>query len=90
MASQRFFKDLATGLSALRMGHLIEAKGLIDIGITLDNKSRGVFIKLIGMGPDPTVLSLFKYKGKSIAKALLGTEPDKVITAHIDSALEGV
>ncbi len=86
MGVQIVFKYLAAGFGAFLMAPLLKTKGVVDIRITLHNESGGVIVKLVDMGPYPTVLGFLKNKGKSILKCLPGSQPDKLIAAHIHAA----
>ena len=83
-------KDPPTGFRALLVAHVLEAEGVVDIGIAFDNEGRSVLVKLVGVGPDPAVLGFFEDKGKGIPERLLGAQPDKLVAAHINVAVEGL
>ena len=42
------------------------------------------------MGPDPTVIGLFKYKGKRISESLMRSQPHKFVRASLYSAFKNV
>ena len=61
-------KNRAAGLDRVLFGQGIKSPGIPGGLGTFDNEGRRVFVKLVGMRPDPAVLCFLEYKGKRIVE----------------------
>ena len=90
MTIQVLLENLAAGFSALGMGHVLKAQGVIDLGGCFHDEGRSLVVKLIGVGPDPAVLGLLKDKRERVPKGLVGAQPDKLVGSGLDSTAKDV
>ena len=90
MTIQVLLENLAAGFSALGMGHVLKAQGVIDLGGCFHDEGRGLVVELIGVGPDPAVLGLLKNKRERVSESLVGTQPDKLVGSGLDSTAKDV
>jgi len=63
---------------------VFKAPFFISLRLALDDKGRCVLVELVGMGPNPAVLRLFKEKTKGVVETLVGPEPDKFVGTQVD------
>ena len=70
--------------------HAVEASTPPCLFRTLNNEGRRVGIELIGVHPDPAVLSLFEDKGECVVEFLMRSEPDVFARTNVDVGLECV
>ena len=68
---QMFGKNLLADFDALLLRHLTEPKGIECILGALDDESCSVFVELVSMCPDPTILGWFEDECKRVVEFLM-------------------
>ena len=87
IAAEIFGEQVFTPCDALADRHFAEAQRLPGIFGHLDNKSAGVVIEAVGMGPYPALFGLDEDEGEGI-ELVMGAEPDKAVLALIHAGLK--
>ena len=78
VVAEYFFADR----NGVLLAHRAEPESVKGLLRTFDNECRGIFVKLIGMNPDPAMVGLFEDKGECIVKFLVRAHPDKGAFSH--------
>ena len=55
------------------MTHVLKSQRVVNVWRGLNDECGGVVIELIGVCPNPTVISFFEDEGKRIAKSLMSS-----------------
>src|SRR5215510_13937739 len=76
-------EDAFAGRDRFVLRHRGEAESVPGRLRTLDDERRRIPVELVGVCPDPAVLSFLKDEGEGIIELLMRTEPDKLALADV-------
>ena len=90
VVAQVLFENIFTDCNAPLLRHVAKAPRIKRFLGAFYNECRRIFIKLIGVNPDPTVFGFLKDKGERVLERLLGAEPDKLTQPFIHCRFERI
>ena len=88
MPAQMPLENLAAGFNRLLFGHGHKPPGIPGGLRAFHDECCGIFVELVGVGPDPSMGSLFKDKGERVVEFLMRSKPDEFAQARVYIGLE--
>src|SRR5215467_8274975 len=83
VAAEILGEDAFAGRDRFIFRHRAEAELVPGRLRTLDDERRGVLVELIGVRPDPALVSFLKDEGESVVELLVRAEPDELALADV-------